>query len=200
MVSTNKKVKNIPEDIQNCLSIAERELLFELAKNVPPEHVIVEIANKTSDATEALVRDAEIDSKRVYNLPLHRALKRRWTETVGLLAVIGYQHCDEVKGAVICLQRYLSPDIVVVVYDRTQPGPARAIKELITDLGNFVLWQTVNNLTALVADRCQHYWVINSNEIGSCRHCGRNRNFKRLARETTSLGNKKTTMRSYSMT
>jgi len=30
-----------------------------------------------------------------------------------------------------------------------------------------------------------YYWIIDSNEIGICKYCGRKRNFKRLSRKAT---------------
>jgi len=233
MMGAKEKKKELPKAIDSRLSIGEQELLCELARHVSPEHIIVEIANKTSESTEALARGAQSSGGRVFNLTLYGKgdstnkttngdsdaklhdsiretesmtsvtildgsvydLTRRWKEIVGLLVVIGYQHYEEVREAVVCWQECLPPDVVVVVHNCCEPGPARAVKELIADCGNFVTWRVVDNLTVLVADKCQHYWVINTNEIGSCRHCGRKRNFKRLAREATSLGVKKRTTR-----
>jgi hypothetical protein len=37
-------------------------------------------------------------------------------------------------------------------------------------------------------DECIHHWIIDANEIGVCRYCGRTRNFKRLRREVDTAG------------
>jgi hypothetical protein len=121
-------------------------------------------------------------------------LTRRWKETVGLLVVTGYLQYEDVREAIVCWEGYLPPEAVTVVHNCYEPGPAKAIKEFITDGGNYVLRQTIDNMTALAMDKCQHYWVINSNEIGICRNCGRERNFRRLNREVANLGIRKRTM------
>jgi hypothetical protein len=120
-------------------------------------------------------------------------LSRRWKDTVALLLVIGYQHYQEVREAIVSWQPHLCPEAVVVIHNCHELGPARAIKEFISDGGNFVLKQTIDNVAVLVMDKCQHYWVIGSNEIGICRNCGRERNFRRLNRQATSLGIRKRT-------
>jgi hypothetical protein len=121
-------------------------------------------------------------------------LTRRWKKTVALLVVIGYQHYEEVKEVVVCWQGYLCPEAIIIIHNCHEPGPARAIEEFITDSGNFVLERTIDNMAALVIDKCQHHWVISSNEIGTCRNCGRKRNFKRLNREATNLRIRKRTL------
>jgi hypothetical protein len=209
-----------------CLSSAEQELLCEMASNISYQHVVVEIANKAYESTEALARGAQLAGARVFNLALYGRkdssekspggdsdtgvvshmnlsegtniatflyesvydLTRRWKESVALLVVIGYQSYEEVREAVICWQGYLCPEAIIVTYNCHEPGPARAIKEFITDGGNFILERTIDNMAALAIDKCQHHWIISSDEIGICRNCGRKRNFGRLAREATNLG------------
>jgi hypothetical protein len=68
MVSTNKKDMKLPKEIDNRLSIAEQELLYELARNVSCQQVVVEMTNRTSESTEALVRGARSSGARVFNL------------------------------------------------------------------------------------------------------------------------------------
>jgi hypothetical protein len=232
MVSTNKKDMKLPKEIDNRLSIAEQELLYELARNVSCQQVVVEMTNRTSESTEALVRGARSSGARVFNLTLYSKnqyikkaahgdsdtrlrdgtceterknemtipigsaydLTRGWKESVGLLVVVGHQHYDEIRKAFLCWQGHLSPEVAVVIHNCHEFGPARAIKELASDGGNFLLGQSVENLVVLIRDRCQHYWVISSDDVGSCRHCGRKRNFKRLGREENSLEFRKITM------
>lgn len=230
MVGTRKKEEEPPQEVKSHLSLAEHRLLYKLARSVSHEHVIVEIADKTSKVFETLVSGYDTDGARVYSLALYGKsdsakktanvessrrdsenkggvsildesvydLTRRWKETVGLLVVIGYQHSEEVREAIVCWQGCLSPGAIIVVHNCHEPGPAKAIKEFLDDGGNFVIRRAVDNMAALVVDKCRHYWTINSNEIGVCRNCGRKRNFRRLAREATSLGVKKRTM--YRMT
>lgn len=121
-------------------------------------------------------------------------LTRRWKETVGLLVIIGYQLHEEVREAVVFWQGYLSPEAIIVVQNRFEPGPAKAINEFAADGGNLLVWRSVDNLTAMLVDKCQHYWAINSKDIGICRSCGRIRNFKRLQKEATETKNIKRTI------
>ncbi|MDD5501432.1 MAG: hypothetical protein PHH57_07125 [Candidatus Omnitrophica bacterium] len=225
------KEEEIPLEKKDCLSTAELDLLCELERKVPPQHVVVEVANKTYESTEALITGNQLGRTRVFNLALYGKdhstpkaaktnsdtrlqdeikeaettncatilnesaydLSRRWRETIGLLIVIGYQNSEEIREAVVCWQGYLSADITVVIHNCHEPGPAKAIKEFLTDGGNFILYREVGNMTALVMDRCQHHWTINSSEIGICHNCGRKRNFRRLNREATNLGIRKRT-------
>jgi len=217
--------EEIPKESEVRFSFAERELLCELARNVSPQHVVVEIADKVNESTEALAKGAQQVGARVFNLALYGKndpikkpddarlrvgiseienvngitilngstydLPRRWQETIALLVVTGYAQYEEVREAVVCWQGHLSPEAVIVVHNCYELGTAKAIRELITDGGNFVILQSVDNMTVLVMDNCQHYWAINSNEIGICRFCGRKRNFRRLAKEANNLGNRR---------
>jgi len=214
---SKKQGSDLPKIEAKPLSISEQQLLFEMAKLIPSEQVIVEIASKTSESTEALSKGAKPDVK-IFNLALYgndrtenkvhgyenipqvsvlnesvHVSIRHWKETIGLLAVINYQEYREVREAIVYWQRYLSPRVIIAVHNCHEPGPARAIKEFITDGGNFVIWKKVDDITAMVPDRCQHYWSIDSNEIGVCRNCGRKRNFRRLTRESLNLGTERRT-------
>jgi len=223
------KEEEIPLEKGDSLSIAELDLLCELAGKVHPRCAVMEIANQAYESTEALARGVQPVGTGVFNLSLYGRnqssktagrdsdgfenrttgvekasgvtfsdgsvydLSRRRRETIGLLLVIGYQYYEEVREAVVCWQGLLVPETVIIIHNCHEPGPARAIREFITDGGNFVLQQSIDNMAVLVMDRCQHYWAINSNEVGICRNCGRKRNFGRLNREIASLGIRKRT-------
>ncbi|MDD5289437.1 MAG: hypothetical protein PHY28_10055 [Dehalococcoidales bacterium] len=225
---TNTKVEKrqelFLEETSSNLSRAERDLLYDLAKRVPSEQTIVELARNPSESTLALVGGAAIGNAGVFNLDLDGSgsnnetddrddgildveipcgvtvfksgiyeLIRYWNKTIGLLAVIGYQQSEDVREAITCWQGHLSPDVAIAVYDYNEPGPAKAIRELLTDCGNFILKQVVDNMAIIVMDKCQHYWIINSIQMGVCKNCGRKRNFRRLVREAANLGFKKRT-------
>jgi hypothetical protein len=228
MVVTREKEGELPKE-GNTLSINERELLGRLAERVPPESVIVEISDDTSEITGTLAGGADNGGIRVFHLPLHgndyRArktdsiklqrgisktektngvtilhegaygLSRHWKATIGLLVVAGYHRYEETREAVVCWQGHLSPDVAVVIHNCHESGPARTVEELVNHCGNFVVSQAIGDLTVLVEDKCQHHWVINSNEVGACRTCERKRDFRRLDRETISLRIMKRTMR-----
>jgi hypothetical protein len=64
------------------------------------------------------------------------------------------------------------------------PGPERAIKELVGDGGNFLVDGITGSVTTLLFDKCLHYWAINTYDFGQCQKCGRDRNFKRIQKDT----------------
>jgi hypothetical protein len=216
------KEDGIPAETEVRLSIAECTLLREMAGNISPQHVVVELANNIYESTEALSRGAQQVGARVFNLALFGRsdsitrfdntefnsginesentidvtilsgsaydLSRRWQEIVALLVVTGYQEYEKVREAIICWQEYLSPEAFIVVHNCHEPGPAQAIKEFHTDVGNFLIQNIIYNMTVLEIDKCRHYWVINSSEIGICRCCGRQRNFKKMMKVVDAVG------------
>jgi hypothetical protein len=110
-------------------------------------------------------------------------LSRRWKDPIGLLIVLYNEYFEEVKASVACWQGFLSPEAVVVILEGNQPGATRAIYDLVNDGGNFVILHSLDKLTAMLVDGCRHYWAINSHDIGTCKNCGKNRNFKRIQKE-----------------
>jgi hypothetical protein len=73
----------------------------------------------------------------------------------------------------------------VAVHGCNQPGPSQVVKECLGDLGYFTFEQSVDTAMVVRVDKCIHYWIIDSNEIGICKYCGRKRNFRTLSREAT---------------
>ena len=112
---------------------------------------------------------------------------KRWKEQIGLLVISDVNEYEDVKRVFLCWQRCLSQDARVTIFDCSKPGPARAVREQVDDCGNFTSIRSVGATVVLALDRCQHHWIINSDEIGICKYCKRKRNFKRLAREIASL-------------
>jgi hypothetical protein len=53
------------------LTSDEQELLYEMAEQVSHQCVVVEIANKTYESTDALVKGASSGGIRIFNLALH---------------------------------------------------------------------------------------------------------------------------------
>ncbi|GAI89878.1 unnamed protein product, partial [marine sediment metagenome] len=82
-------------------------------------------------------------------------------------------------------QRHWSPEAKVVLRGYNQPGVARVIKEYIGSYGNFVFVDSVGTVAVLAVDRCVHYWVIDYNEFGICKYCGRKRDFKQMRGESS---------------
>jgi hypothetical protein len=112
---------------------------------------------------------------------------KRWREQIGLLVISDVNEYEDVKRVFLCWQRHLSQDARVTIFNCSKPGPARAVREQVGDCGNFTSIRSVGATVVLALDRCQHHWIINSDEIGICKYCKRKRNFKRLAREIASL-------------
>ncbi|MCJ7662787.1 MAG: hypothetical protein MUO24_00950 [Desulfobacterales bacterium] len=112
---------------------------------------------------------------------------KRWREQIGLLVISDVNEYEDVKRVFLCWQRHLSQDARVTIFNCSKPGPARAVREQLGDCGNFTSIRSVGATVVLALDRCQHHWIINSDEIGICKYCKRKRNFKRLAREIASL-------------
>ena len=116
---------------------------------------------------------------------------RRWKGNVGLLWINTLHDYEDIKRVMINWQHLLSPNARVVIHGCDQSGTERVIRESVGSLGYFTYEQSVDTTAVLAIDRCTHYWIINSDEIGICRHCGRKRNFKRLARETIETESRK---------
>lgn len=116
---------------------------------------------------------------------------RRWNGNVGLLWINTLHEYEDIKRVILVWQRHLSPDARVVIHGCDQSGTERVIRESVGSIGYFTYEQSVDTTTVLAIDECTHYWVINSDEIGICKHCGRQRNFKRLARETIETESRK---------
>ena len=109
---------------------------------------------------------------------------QRWKENIGLLWVNTSYEYEDIKRVILVWQRHLSSNARVAIHGCDQPGTGRVIRESTGSLGNFTYEQSVDTTKVLAIDGCTHYWIINSDEIGICKYCGRKRNFKRLARET----------------
>lgn len=225
-----ENVKQITSGIEDGISDAEGELLYNLAKNVPEGQVIVEIGRGKRVSTIWLAKgsaagnmskvysirsrserpgDIEADEENTnagFIVNLEKAgvqtivnyshtdsedASRKWKEKVGLLYINTAHEYEHVKEAFLNWKRHLSPNARVVVYSSEQPGPSRVIKEYLGDLGNFTFEQRVGTSMVIRVDKCVHYWVIDSNEIGICKHCGRKRNFKRLGAEATETQNRR---------
>jgi len=110
---------------------------------------------------------------------------RRWKDKIGLLWINSSQEYEDVKWVLLSWQRYLLPNARVAIHGCDNSGPARVIKEHLGELGDFTFEQSVESIVVITIDKCIHYWIINSDEIGICKYCGRKRNFKRLGREAT---------------
>jgi len=228
MTNDIEKVRQLTSKNEGCISDAEGELLYKLAKDMPDGQVIVEIGRGKGKSTVWLAKGSEAGNKVcVYSIASHKEgadhikadrentntefiakragvqgivnssytdseeAPRRWKEKVGLLCINTSREYEDVKKVFLDWERRLSPNARVVVHSCDQPGPARVIKEYLGNLGDFTFEQSVGATTVVAVDKCGHHWIIDSNEIGICKYCGRTRNFKRMGREATGTPNKR---------
>ena len=230
MTNDIEKVRQLTSKNEGCISDAEGELLYKLAKKVPNGQAIVEIGSWKGKSTVWLAKGSEAGKKIcVYSIASHEEradhikadrentntefianleragvqgivnssytdseeAPRRWKEKVGLLCINTSREYEDVKKVFLDWERHLSPNARVVVHSCDQPGPARVIKEYLGNLGDLTFEQSVGATTVVAVDKCVHYWIIDSNEIGICKYCGRTRNFKRTMKEATETQNKR---------
>jgi len=188
---------NVPgEGIIDRLSLAECELLCTLARGVPVGQVIVDLSSGEDEAATWLARDAnEATGNNVHSVKTpdadYEQMIRRWKGKVGLWWYDASCEYEDVRKALLFCQRHLSPEARVVLRGYDQPGIARVIEEYVGNYGNFVLVDSVGTVAVLAVDRCVHYWVIDCNEFGICKYCGRKRSFKMRRGESRGIGTKK---------
>lgn len=118
---------------------------------------------------------------------------RKWStkKKIGLLCISSIHEYEDVKDVLLCWKVHLSPKARVAVFGSDKPGPSKAIIECTGDTGNFLLEKTAGMLKVIRLDACTHYWLIDSDEIGICRYCGRKRDFKKLMRQKMADENRK---------
>jgi len=224
MANETASVRQFTSEIEGCISDAEGELLYRLAKDVPEGQAIVEIGRGKDKSTVWLAKGSEAGEKnKVYSIASHKGSLdhvkvdednihtefianlnkagvqdtvvslnepseeaiRRWKDKIGLLWINTSHEYEDVKKVILSWQRHLSPNAIVAVHGCNQPGPSKFVKECLGDLGYFTFEQSVDTTMVVRIDKCIHYWIIDSHEIGICKYCGRKRNFKRLSREAT---------------
>jgi len=178
------------------VSGSEGELLYALAKGVPAGQVIVALNSSEDEATTWLARGAnEVTGNTVHSVNMcdgdYKGQSQRCKEKVGLLWYNASCEYEDVRKALLSWQRHLSAEARVVLQGYQRPGVARVIREYIGSYGNFVFIDSVGTTAVLAVDRCVHYWVIDCNEFGICKYCGRKRNFKMLRSEPPDIGTKK---------
>ena len=182
--------------IAGTVSGSEGELLFKLARGVPVGQVIVALNSSEDEAAAWLARGAnEAIGNNVHSINIRDAdyetMSRRCKEKVGLLWYDASCEYDDVREALLSWRRHLSAGARVVLHGYQRPGVARVIREFSGSYGNFVFIDSVGTIAVLAVDRCVHYWVIDCNEFGICRYCGRKRNFKRMSSESSQTETRK---------
>jgi hypothetical protein len=170
------------------VSDSEGELLYTLAKGVPLGQVIVALNSSEDEAAAWLARGAnEATGNNVHSVNIRYAdyetMSRRCKEKVGLLWYNASCEYEDVRKALLSWQRHLSAEAMVVLQGYQRLGVVRVIREYIGSYGNFVFIDSVGTIAVLAVDRCVHYWVIDRNEFGICKYCGRKRDFGRMSSE-----------------
>jgi len=137
------------------------------------------------------LKSAKVDTIVITSYSDSEDTSRKWKDKVGLLLINALLEYEDIKQVFLNWERHLAPDARVIVRGFDQPGPARIIKEYLGNLGDFTFEKCVGTLKVIRIDKCVHHWIIDAREIGICRHCGRERNFKRLRREADAAGARK---------
>jgi hypothetical protein len=209
MKRKKKAVKETVEQSEQTITVltaVEQELIREMSSKVRGEEYIVAIAggNGSSPASEEQSPDqigehenlvdhsslkSQLDGyKRVVNLNLAAAESacRSWKkkQKVGLLCVNNVHIYEDLKDIVYQWKEHLSPRGRMIVCSADQPGPKKVIKETTGEIGNFELMESRDNTVIIGVDGCTHHWMIGADEIGTCRYCGRTRNFRKLMRHS----------------
>jgi len=104
---------------------------------------------------------------------------KRWREGIGLLWIDATHEYEDVKRDFLSWEPHLLPGARVAFHDCDQAGPAQVVKEYINHSNDFIIVQHVATIVVAEKSKCVHHWVINSNNIGVCKYCGRQKKFGR---------------------
>ncbi len=115
-------------------------------------------------------------------------IHRKWKNgsKIGFLLINSISDYDSVSEILSSWYGSLSTGAKVAVFRSDMLGAAKAVKEATSEYGNFKLVRTLETLTVITKDQCTHYWLIDSDEVGTCKSCGRKRNFRKLMKKATS--------------
>ncbi len=105
---------------------------------------------------------------------------KRWREGIGLLWIDAIHEYEDVKRDFLSWEPHLLPGARVAFHDCDQAGPAQVVEEYINHSSDFTIVRHVDTIVVAEKSKCIHYWVIESNDFGICKYCGRTRNFKRM--------------------
>jgi predicted O-methyltransferase YrrM len=106
---------------------------------------------------------------------------QRWREGIGLLWVDASHEYEDVKRDFLAWKHHLLPGAIVAFHDCDKPGPTQVVEEYLNHSGDFTTIQSVDTIIVAANDKCTHYWVLDSKDIGACKYCGKKRDFRELA-------------------
>ena len=109
---------------------------------------------------------------------------RRWREGVGLLWIDASHEYEDVKHDFLSWKQHLLPGAIIALHDCDKPGPAQVIEEYLNHSGDFTTIQSVDTITVAAKDKCTHYWILDSKDIGACKYRGKKRDFRELLRQS----------------
>lgn len=128
------------------------------------------------------------DNIKNYSLNDTEHVHRKWrnADKIGLMVINNISDYHSIANLIFTWKEFLSPNAKVAVAGSDKPGPSRAAREVVSDGGNFKIYKKFENLTVITKDKCVHHWLIDANEIGTCRFCNRKRDFRKLMKRATS--------------
>jgi hypothetical protein len=128
-----------------------------------------------------------------YSLDNTEHIQRKWKseDKIGLLLINNIFDYHNIAFLLSTWKDFLSDDAKVAIFGSDKPGPAKAVKEAVSDGGNFKLHKKLEKLAVIVSDDCVHHWMIDSSEMGVCKFCGRKRNFRKLMRISSRRGGRR---------
>ncbi len=110
---------------------------------------------------------------------------KRWKEEIGLLCINVLCDYEDMKEIFVSWKRHLSLKAGVIIFNCDSPGSAQVIKDQLGNMGDFVFEKRAGSLTLIRSDKCIHHWMLDSSDVGICRYCNRERNFRKMMREST---------------
>ena len=109
---------------------------------------------------------------------------QRWREGVGLLWVDASHEYEDVKHDFLAWKQHLLPSAIVALHDCDKPGPTKVVEEYLNHSSDFTTIQSVDTIIVAIKDKCTHYWVLDSKDMGACKYCGKKRDFRKLSRQS----------------
>jgi len=110
---------------------------------------------------------------------------KRWKEKIGLLCINVLCDYEDMKGIFGSWKRHLSSKAGVIIFNCDSPGSGQIIKDQLGNMGDFVFEKRAGSLILIRSDKCIHYLMLDSSDVGICRYCNRVRNFRKMRREST---------------
>ncbi len=103
------------------------------------------------------------------------AVSECWQKEVGLLWLDVSHDYKDIEHHFLCWKPHLSMNALVALHDCDHPGLAEFVDNHFRFSSDFTVVHSID--TVIVARRviCAHYWDIDPQNTGTCRHCGTRR-------------------------